>query len=372
MPRPSARLTGVDLARCLALLGMVAVHVLPLTDEDGLPTLVERVAGGRSAALFAVLAGVSLALAYGPRPSPWRSGAALLVRAALVGLVGLLLGSVDSGVAVILAYYGLLFVLVWPWLRAGPRVLTASAAVVAAVLPVVSFLVRDDLPDRESASPDLARLDDPLALLSELALTGYYPALPWTAYLLTGLAVGRLALASRRTAAELVGAGALLAVAAAAVSAVLLGPLGGYDEIARADDIPAEVVELEVEASRFGNVPTSTPWWLASDGAHTTTPLDLAGTTGTALVALGVALLVAPLAPRLLSPLTAAGSMPLTLYSAHVLLLGTTGDGGDPLRYYLLQVVAGLGFAWLWQRAVGRGPLEAVVAAAVRPLRGRT
>ena len=119
-------------------------------------------------------------------------------------------------------------------------------------------------------------------------------------------------------------------------------------------------------------MPTSTAWWLATDAAHTTTPLDLAGTVGTALLALGVALLVAPLAPRLLSPLTAAGSMPLTLYSAHVLLLGTTDDAGHPVRYYLLQVAAGLLLAWLWQRAVGRGPLESVVAAAVRPLRGRT
>ena len=64
--------------------------------------------------------------------------------------------------------------------------------------------------------------------------------------------------------------------------------------------------------------------------------------------------------------------MPLSLYSAHVLLLATTDDGGNPLAYYLVQVAAALLFAWLWQRAVGRGPLESVVAAAVRPFRGRT
>ncbi len=70
-----------------------------------------------------------------------------------------------------------------------------------------------------------------------------------------------------------------------------------------------------------------------------------------------------------LTPLTAAGSMPLTLYSVHVVLLGTT-DTEDPTSYYLLQVAAGLLGAFLW-RYVGRGPLEAALGAAVRPLRGR-
>jgi hypothetical protein len=369
VPRPSSRLTGVDLARCVALLGMVAVHVLPLSDAAGDPTLVDRVAGGRSAALFAVLAGVSLALAFGPSPRLLRAGPALVVRGALVGLVGLLLGLLDSGVAVILAYYAVLFVLAVPFLRARAGVLSALAAATAVGLPLLSFAVRDDLPARDPDNPSLATLDDPGGLLAELLLTGYYPALPWLAYLLAGLAAGRLALASRRTALELAGAGALLALAAAAASAALLGPGGGYDEIAAAEGLSDGEVERKVDAARFGNVPLTTPWWLATDAAHTTTPFDLLHTTGTALLALGVALLLAPLAPRLLSPLTAAGSMPLTLYTAHVTWLGLT-DAEDPERSYLLQVAVGLAFAWVWRDRVGRGPLESVVALAVRPLRG--
>jgi hypothetical protein len=60
--------------------------------------------------------------------------------------------------------------------------------------------------------------------------------------------------------------------------------------------------------------------------------------------------------------------MPLTLYTAHVVLLGTT-DTTDPLRYYGLQVAAALVFATIWRRFVGRGPLEAAIARAVQPLR---
>lgn len=366
MPSPPSRIAGVDVARGIALLGMAAVHVLPLEDADGDPTWVEHVAIGRSAALFAVLAGVGLALAYGRRPSLPRAGAAVVVRAALIGAVGLLLGMLDSGLAVILAYYALFFVLVIPWLRAGLRTLVVSAATVAVAMPFVSLAVRDDLPDRDTASPDPGDLIEPGQLVSELLLTGYYPAAVWAAYLLAGLAVGRLALGSRRTARGLVVVGAALAVGSTATSALLLGPLGGLDRLRDVVPVPEGQTRGEVvQASRFGNVPTDSAWWLATDAAHSSTPIDMLATTGSSLLVLGLTLLVST---RLLAPLAAAGSMPLTLYTAHVLVVATT-DTDDPARYYLTQVVVALLAATLWRRYVGRGPLEAAVAAAVRPLR---
>ena len=344
---------------------MAAVHVLP-ERTGGQVSLSHELAGGRSAALFAVLAGVSLTLAVGRSPR-WRGYAAVVVRAALVGALGLVLGLLDSGVAVILACYGLFFLLALPWLRAGPRVLAGSALTVAVLVPVVSRQVRDDLPRRDTASPVPSDLADPWQLLSELALTGYYPAAAWLAYLLAGIAVGRLALRSRRTAVGLVVGGAALTALAAGASALLLGPLGGHDRLARVLDVPeGSTVEAVVDESRFGNVPTDSAWWLATDAVHSSTPPDLLATTGTALAALGLALLIAG---RLTAPLAAAGSMPLTLYTAHVVLLGTT-DTDDPVRYYLLQVGVALVAATLWRRWFGRGPLEAAVAAVVRPLRG--
>jgi hypothetical protein len=122
----------------------------------------------------------------------------------------------------------------------------------------------------------------------------------------------------------------------------------------------------EVDAGRFGTVPTTTPWWLATDAPHSTTPPDLLHTTGTALAVLGLALLVARRLPRLLSPLAAAGSMPLTLYSAHVVVLSAVDDDADPLLLWSVQVAAALLLAELWRRHVGRGPLEALLARLTR------
>lgn len=356
------RLVGVDAARGVALLGMVAVHVLPATDADGGTSAAHLVASGRSAALFAVLAGVGLALA---RPTP----AALLVRALAIGLVGLLLGTLETGVAVILAYYALLFVVAVPLLRLSARALAGLAGAAALVLPVVSQAVRPGLPGAAASSPTLTTLlEDPVGLLGTLLVNGYYPVLVWTTYLCAGMAVGRLLRSQdRRLPWALLGGGAALAVLAAAASALLLGPLGGLDALAATLPASADAEQVVAE-HRYGSVPTTTAWWLAVDAPHSSTPPDLLHTTGTSLAVLGAALLAARPVPSLLAPLAAAGSMPLSLYSLHVAALVPLQDV-EPQTSFVLQVVALLGLAVLWQRLVGRGPLEALLRLLTRPLR---
>ena len=364
--RPRSRLPGVDAARGVALIGMVAVHVLPGEDPDGTLSLTEHVASGRAAATFAVLAGVGLALSAPRRQWLPRRRLALLLRAVLVGGTGLGLGALDSGVAVILASYAVLFVLVQPFLGWPPRRLLLLAAALALLVPVASQTVRDRLPERDVDNPELDRLGDPGQLLADLLVTGYYPAVAWLAYLLLGLAVGRLALGQTRIALGIACAGGGLAVLAAVVSGLLLGPVGGEQELVAAAGGP-----VVLDRGFFGNVPTGSWWWLAVDAPHTTTPLDLLGTAGAALLVLGVALLLAPRLRLVLAPLAAAGSMPLSLYTAHVVLLGLT-ETDDPQRYYVVQVVVGVAAALAWRHRFGRGPLEAVLAVVTRRVSGRT
>ena len=58
------RLAGVDAARGLALIGMMSVHLFRMPYGPDAP-LARELVSGRSAALFAVLAGVGIALATG-------------------------------------------------------------------------------------------------------------------------------------------------------------------------------------------------------------------------------------------------------------------------------------------------------------------
>ena len=64
-PVPSAaRVRGVDAARGLAVLGMVAVHVGHASSPDGTPSWEYLAFAGLSSAAFVVVAGVSLALSW--------------------------------------------------------------------------------------------------------------------------------------------------------------------------------------------------------------------------------------------------------------------------------------------------------------------
>jgi hypothetical protein len=391
---------------------MMSVHLLPETHDDGTLTPAFLVSAGRASALFAVLAGVGLALATGgsrPRLRPWRRvAAATLTRAVLVALVGLLLATLNPPVAVILTNYGLLFVVGCAALTARPRALLVTAGAWAVAAPLLDHALRQHLPVGPGAQPSLATLGHPLEMLTHLVLTGYYPVLLWTPYLLVGLAVGRLCLDRWGTATGLALSGLALASVARVGSDVLLRT-GGWSALTRSG--PLDVVQPwlgpdQLQArGQYGVPPTTTWWWQTVASPHTGTPFDLAATTGSALVVLGVCLLLTDAAARttarwlapsrwLLAVLAAAGSMTLTLYSLHVvaadqLAIGTVIDPSHRGRLLVAHVVAALLLATLWKAApqsgrraassrpastgslpglaaARRGPLEAVVAAAGR------
>lgn len=366
----SRRLTGVDAARGVALAGMMAIHVLPARGLDGDRSFAYAIAHGRSAAAFAFLAGVGLALATArARTGPdnqWpgiRAGVA--ARGVAIGAVGLALGYPDSGLAVILAYYGVFFLLAVPLLRLRPGVLAGFAAAAAIAVPVLSHALRGRLPESSLENPTFGTLlQDPAGLSVELTLTGYYPVLAWMTYLCAGLAVGRLTLRSPRVAAGLLGGGAALAIAASAASWLLMHVWGGRQALAASmGTIDPTYLEGLLTQSQYGTTPPTTWWWLAVISPHSSTPFDLLHTTGTAMALLGATLLVARVARPVLVPLAAAGSMTLTLYTVHVLAVSSPYLPADPVTSYAYQVVAALVLATAWRAVLRRGPLEEGVAA---------
>jgi uncharacterized membrane protein len=235
------RVIGVDVARGIALFGMMAVHVFATFDRHGTPTLATVLAGGRSATTFVLVAGVSLAFLSGTHRvvdgrARTAAAAGIVVRAFLIGAIGLLLGYATdvSEIAVILPYYAVLFLLAIPLLGLRPRTLALAAAALIAAAPVVIMaLVDADGPSFRGS--DNATFDtlvhDPCGLIVGLLFTGPYPALAYLAYLCAGLAIGRLDLSSRRLATWLLGGGLGLALTARMVSAVLLFPVGGLQHL---------------------------------------------------------------------------------------------------------------------------------------------
>ncbi|MEO9249185.1 heparan-alpha-glucosaminide N-acetyltransferase domain-containing protein [Citricoccus nitrophenolicus] len=376
--RPRKRLIGIDAARGLALIGLMAIHILPNYDEEtGEPTLVWQLFSGDSAALFALLAGVGLALSSGGRtPHRGRQMAAdrvgLVVRAVLIAVVALVIASlmpaVDPPAYSILIYYAVFFLLAIPFLHLGPKALFICAAVFGIVSPILLQHLPPVLPDWLSYNPTLEHiLADPASVASQLLLTGTYPALPYMTYLLAGLGLGRLNLRSIPVQSAIAGTGAALAILATVVSYILLYAAGGYEALLATGMTEDGLDEAIVYGPEL--VPDTSGWWLAIATPHTNMPLAIASSLGMGLLAAGLFLLIANQAGRWLIPLASMGAMTLTLYSAHLVALSFELHYDEPVLWFMAHLGVAGAFAWAWNRMVGQGPLEKVVSLAVKGTR---
>lgn len=374
----SRRILGLDAARGYALVGMIAVHTLPAynatTDE---PTLVWRLFAGHAAGLFAVLAGVSIALITGANNPHTgrrlrRDRFSLVTRALLILAVGLALDEFGLPVYNILPYYGLMFLLAVTLTRLRIRWLLVAAALIIAVGPVVIVLVNRWGGYTTTLNPDFSSLTSmPVDTLLTLLVGGTYPAVTWMAYLCLGMAIGRLNLRWLMTQVRLATAGAVTAAAGFLTSTFLVDYGGGFDRLYELTaGYDSDDIQEIIDYGPYEHLPTDTWWWMSIAGPHTNTPLSVIATAGLALLAIGAFLIIARVVNDLLVPLIAAGSMTLTLYVSHMLFLLALGDraGDEPSLWFVVQVIAALVFATAWQIARGRGPLEEIVAQVCRAI----
>lgn len=405
-PARGIRIVGLDYARFLALAGMMATHLWTV-DADGGTPLLSGALQGKAAALFAVLAGVGIALSTRGALAEGRRAAArwsVFGRGLALVVIGLTLGVFPGGILVILVYYGLTFWAMIPLLRVPSRVLVAIAAGWALVWPFALTALRDGLVvPFEIGSANWLDLADPLTLVRGLLATGVYPVGTWVVYTMVGLVVGRAVLeasapsnrpdasaprrpnrALRALGLKLAGLGAGLALAAVALSALIAGPLGGLRALeATRPDLGAAGVRELFSAEQYGGPPSGSLWWLASPAPHTGTFFDLAVTCGTAMLAIGLCLalgaVLGPVGRRLLSPVSGAGAAPLTVYTTHVIVAGFTDVvlsatpwtdgvpwGVSSAGVWLLHVAGALLIGLVLTLLGRRGPLEAFVSGVTR------
>lgn len=357
------RVTGVDVARGIAVLGMFTAHVGYTTDPVTGAENWLAVAHGRSSILFALVAGVSLALVSGGRTPldglpALQTRTRVLVRAVLLlGLVGLL-DLLGTRVLLILGFYAAYFVLALPFLRWSPGRLAIAAGAFALAGPVLVHYGPEVL-----ARAGLRLPEDGSGALTDFLLSGHYPAAVWMAYVLAGLAIGRLDLTATAVRVALVGGGLLAMLVAYAISAAVVEPLGGTRAVE--DAAAAWSSTLRPEPLGWDDPwPTSVYLWLA--GPHTDTLLEVVGSGGFAVAVLGLCLFARRVGRWVLAPLAAVGAMALTVYSAQIVALWAWGEEAyeqttnGPL---LVLVLVTLAAATVWRWAFGRGPLERLFAA---------
>jgi hypothetical protein len=357
----------------------MATHLLPTfeSNADLTPTWIGLTFSGRAAALFAVLAGVGLALSTGkdrPLDGAGLSGArrGIALRALVIAADGLTLGGLEVNLAIILVHYALLFLCILPFLGIPLKHLCAWAAGWLALSPVLAYLLRPWLLAAEPAlklghNPSWEDLSTPGRLLADLFFTGYYPVAQWLSYLLVGLVIGRLMLHKAMVPVVLLVVGTTVAVAAKSLGVTAMEAWGGRAALEEVLNSPGYPLDSVLQVNLTGIPQEGSWWWLASAAPHSGTPLDLLHTSGVAAAVIGACLLLGRLADwvdlDLLLPLRGAGAMTLTLYSVHVWVVagfylkplpaGWTEDG-----MYFAQASAAIIVGMVFALLKWRGPLE--------------
>lgn len=337
------RLEGLDVARFLALVGMVIVNfkiVMGVEETTGVASAVTSALEGRAAALFVVLAGVGLGLAA--RKSEAGTTIVTLKRAAfllVVGLANMLVFDAD-----IIHYYAFYFLFGALLLPLGSR--TLAAAILALNIAFVVMVLGLDY----EAGWDFSNFSyegfwTPVGFVRNLFFNGWHPVIPWLGFLLFGLILSRLNLAARGVQLGLIALGLLAYMGAQWVSAALTSEFAANN---------AALAEL-----------------------LTTKPLppmplySLAG-MGFAAVVIGLCLAGAGTLRRsgILAAVAPAGRQTLTLYIAHILIgMGALEElgllGGQSLNAALLASAAFCAaatlYAYLWSKRFKRGPVEALM-----------
>lgn len=375
----SSRLTGIDAARGAALLGMMATHLMPTfgPSPQWEPTFVGLVFSGRSSALFAVLAGIGLALSTGkqkPRSGTelWAARRGVAMRALVIAVVGLMLGGLEVNVAIILVHYAVLFLCILPFLGLRLKALCFCALGWVLLSPLLAYLVRPLLLDATPPltlghNPNWEDLGTPARLLGDLFFTGYYPVFQWISYLLIGLVIGRMALTTARVQLLLVSCGIAVAALARVVGILAMEVWGGRTALSALPGTRGYPLESMLQVNVTGLEQTRSWWWLATAAPHAGTTLDLLHSGGVAAAAVGLFLLLGTLAERIkvnfLVLLSGPGAMTLSLYSAHVWVVsgftnqplppGWTDDG-----MYWAQALTAVAIGVLFAVLRRRGPLE--------------
>lgn len=342
-PRPDAaaqpatrrrRIDGVDLARGLAIVGMITVHVAPpLAGDAGWYSLPY----GHASTLFALVAGIGITLST--RRGPVAEHRARLVwRTLWLAPVGIGLSLLGTPVAVILQYYALWFLLAAPVLRLGSRALAALTALGLLAGPTLLVWAQVTHPEwYVSTGQDIAGRGAWLGEFGDVLLTGYYPTVSWVWLVYAGMLVSRLDLASTRVATWLLGGGAAVAAAT-------------YTLAAAARDA--------IDLGRWQP-------WLDTTG-HADTPPEMLASLGVAVAVVGACLLLCQYLGPLMRPGTALGRFALTVYVGHIVVYSFARDafhndtvaGGVETTLWISGVSAVI--AMLWLAVLPRGPLEAL------------
>lgn len=354
-PAASTRVGGYDLARALAIIGMVMINFpIYLTtlgpDAPGsLGVWLANLHGGRAAALFVTIAGAGIGfMARGA--NLWAVRRVLLLRSIFLLIAGALLIQVWR--IDILHFYGFYLLIAAVFFVSLPRWALLPLLVVVGGFSIALHAGAFAAWGLSVDHPDYGHWTA-AGIATDALISGVHPVFPWITYILLGMWLSGLDLTDRGTRGRVIVVSAALAFGAPLVSTAL-------EVVALAGYAPDAVLNY----LGVGYVPS---------------PFYLLGAWGSSVLVIAAAQAVfARFSHNLpVKAFVSMGRLALTLYLAHALLAVVMpqhffGFGNLSLAatvaYGFAFCTVGLVFAAVWRTRFELGPVEMLM----RRIAGRT
>lgn len=296
----ASRNEGLDIARALAILGMFVVHAVLVLGREipagGVHGAIFWLCDGRAAATFVTLAGLGITRLVDRLP-PSRVRPVLCRRALFLGALGVLNLVLWEGD--ILRVYGVAFLSAPLLLRLGARARAGLAVGLVALFPVLAWAYAWDA-RWDFATLTYRGLWEPAGFVRNLLFDGFRPVVPWLAFFLLGMNLGRADLSAPAARRRLLATGVVLTALALAAAPLLDAGLAAADP----------------------SLPDAERWAVVGTGSLPPMPLFMISAVGTTCLALACGPWLATVLPdRARRALVATGRRALTWYVAHIVLL---------------------------------------------------
>lgn len=348
------RIIGIDVARAIAIIGMIIVNfkVVLSHSENSLLSSILSVLDGKAAATFVVLAGVGIALMSNTaiqnnhKEKLQKAKKGILKRAIFLFLIGLTYLSIWP--ADILHFYGIYMLGTLFLLSASPKTIFRSAIALILLYPLsMTFFPYDQ--NWNFTTLEYHNFWTTKGFIINLFYNGFHPVLPWMAFMWIGLWFGKKDLHDTQFVKRALWISLIVFVFTQLLSYGLLTILSAGSLTTREELLPI-----------LGTAPMPP------------LPLYMISGISIAIATISSCILLAKEKSHsiFIKVLTHTGQLALTFYVAHVIIgMGLIemiqperiSQKGSLLFSFLYSIVFSIGciiFAYVWRQKFSRGPLE--------------
>jgi uncharacterized protein len=342
------RVTGFDLARALAIFGMVIVNFkIAMNADTGSQLLMSfaHLFEGRASALFVILAGVGItfmtnkARVSSDGISISKGRISLIKRGLLLVSIGLLYAPIWE--ADILHFYGFYFLIASVVFMFNDRALLLVSAIIILGFPILMLLFNYEQ-NWNWVSLTYENFWSFDGMVRHIVFNGFHPIFPWAAFLIFGMWLGRQDLSQQAIRKRL--------LLGSIMSLIIIESLFYIIKLSLGDGAVLEMTNDKVEFLFSTSIIPPLPQYIISAGSSAV------------IVLIGCLYFSDKFSEKYIHKwLCQTGRLSLTLYVAHV-ILGMGVLVNQTINFSLFSAltfcVCGIVFSVIWLKYFKTGPLE--------------